>query len=283
MQKMRLDVIGVPIEHSKSPIIHETVLEELGLDFEYRKVNVKKGGLKEYIDEAKRLGVCGFNVTMPHKKDIMEFLDGTDTEALLFDSVNTVEIKDGRLFGYNTDGRGFVQAIYDLGFEICGKNVVILGAGGVASTIALKCEIEGAKKITILNRTLSSAQTIAAELDEYECEAIAEELTTPNITNAMSDCDILVNATPLGMSGIENNFEDFSFFDSLKTGALVYDLIYNPEETEFLKEANLRGFKILNGLNMLIYQGIWADKIFLKKDLDFLYLKRKIETKLKKI
>lgn len=282
MQKMRLDVIGDPIEHSKSPIIHETVLEEQGLDFEYRKVKVEKGGLKEYIDEAKRLGVCGFNVTMPHKKDIMEFLDGTDTEALLFDSVNTVEIKDGRLFGYNTDGRGFVQAIYDLGFEICGKNVVILGAGGVASTIALKCEIEGAKKITVLNRTLSSAQTIAAELDEYECEAIAEELTTPNITNAMPDCDILVNATPLGMSGIENNFEDFSFFDSLKTGALVYDLIYNPEETEFLKEANLRGFKILNGLNMLIYQGIWADKIFLKKDLDFLYLKRKIETKLKK-
>ena len=85
------------------------------------------------------------------------------------------------------------------------------------------------------------------------------------------------------MSGIEKNFEDFSFFDSLKTGALVYDLIYNPEETEFLKEANLRGFKILNGLNMLIYQGIWADKIFLEKDLDFPVLKRKIEAKLKKI
>lgn len=281
MQKMRLDVIGDPIEHSKSPIIHETVLEELGLDFEYRKVNVKKGCLKEYIDEAKRLGVCGFNVTMPHKKDIMEFLDGTDTEALLFDSVNTVEIKDGKLFGYNTDGRGFVQAIYDLGFEICGKNVVILGAGGVASTIALKCEIEGAKKITVLNRTLSSAQAITERLDE--CEALAKELTIPNITEAMPDCDILVNATPLGMSGIEKNFEDFSFFNSLKTGALVYDLIYNPEETEFLKEANLRGFKILNGLNMLIYQGVWADKIFLEKDLDFPVLKRKIEAKLKKI
>ena len=281
MRKTRLDVIGDPIEHSKSPIIHETVLEELGLEFEYRKVNVKKGGLEEYIDEVKRLGICGFNVTMPHKKDIMEFLDATDTEVLLFDSVNTVEIKDGKLFGYNTDGRGFVQAIYDLGFEICGKNVVILGAGGVASTIALKCEIEGAKKITVLNRTLSSAQAIADELDE--CEALADELTTQKITDSMPDCDILVNATPLGMSGIDHNFEDFSFFNSLKDGALVYDLIYNPEETEFLKEAKSYGFKTLNGLNMLIYQGIWADKIFLKKDLDFPDLKRKIEEKMKKI
>ena len=279
MQKTRLDVIGDPIEHSKSPIIHETVLSELGVDFEYRKVNVKKGGLKEYIDEVKRLGICGFNVTMPHKKDIMSFLDYTDTEALLFDSVNTVEVKDGKLIGYNTDGRGFVQAIYDLGFEICGKNVVVLGAGGVASTIALKCEIEDAKKITVLNRTLSSAQANADELDE--CEALAKALTTENITDSMPDCDILVNATPLGMSGIENNFEDFSFFDSLKDGALVYDLIYNPEETALLKEAKMRGFKTLNGLNMLIYQGIWADKVFLKKDLDFLYLKRKIESKLK--
>ena len=280
MQTMRLDVIGDPIEHSKSPIIHETVLSELGIEFEYRKVNVKKGGLKEYIDEVKRLGICGFNVTMPHKKDIMSFLDYTDTEALLFDSVNTVEVKDGRFFGYNTDGRGFVQAIYDLDFEICGKNVVILGAGGVASTIALKLEIEGAKKITVLNRTLSSAQAIADELDE--CEALAKELTTENITDSMHDCDILVNATPLGMSGIENNFEDFSFFDSLKDGVLIYDLIYNPEETAFLKEAKMRGFRTLNGLNMLIYQGLWADKIFLKKDLDFLCLKRKIESKFKK-
>ncbi len=280
MQKTRLDVIGDPIEHSKSPIIHETVLAELGIEFEYRKIKVEKGHLEEYLDQAKKLGICGFNVTMPHKTDVLQYLDEIDDEARKYASVNTVKIKDGKIFGYNTDGRGFVQAICDLGFEICGKNVVILGAGGVASTIALKCEIEGAKKITVLNRTLSTAQKITDELDE--CESRAGELTLENITAAMTDCDILVNATPLGMSGIADNFKDFSFFDLLKSGALVYDLIYNPEETEFLKEAKMRGFKTLNGLNMLIYQGVLADKIFLEKDLDSAYLREKIQAKLKK-
>ena len=279
MQTIRLDVIGDPIGHSKSPIIHETVLQDLGHDYEYRKVNVKKGDLETYLDEAKRLGVCGFNITMPHKKDIMAFLDYTDTEALLFDSVNTVRVKDGKLFGYNTDGQGFVQAIYDLDCEVNGKNVVILGAGGVASTIALKCEIGGAKKITILNRTISAAQTIAQKL--RRCLTFTGSLTPDDINSAMPDCDILVNATPLGMCGVENNFEDFSFLDKLKSDALVYDLIYNPEETLLLSEAKKRGFKTLNGLNMLIYQGLYADKIFLEKDLDLLCLKQKIQKKMK--
>lgn len=281
MPKIKLDVIGDPIGHSKSPIIHETVLGEMGLDYEYRKVNVKKGQLDKYLAEVKYDGICGFNLTMPHKVDILPYLDEIDPEARAFSSVNTVKVKDGQLIGYNTDGKGFVQAIYDLGFDISGKNIVILGAGGVASTIALKCELDGAEKVTVLNRTPYAAQAIVEKLNN--CRGLSGTLTTDDISEAVTDCDILVNATPLGMYGVDADFEDFSFFDSLKCGALVYDLIYNPEETNFLKQAKSRGFETLNGLNMLIYQGIWADKLFLDMSLDFVYLKKQIENKLKKL
>jgi len=254
MQKIKLDVIGDPIEHSKSPIIHETVLCSLGLEFEYRKVLVKKGELEGYLDEVRAKGISGFNLTMPHKKDIIKHLDYIDDEALLFDSVNTIKVKDGKLFGYNTDGRGCVQAIFDEGYLIKNKNIVILGAGGVVSTVALKMQLEGAKKITILNRTPISAHAIAEKLNA--CETYVGSLTTEDIVSAARDCDILINATPLGMSGIDADFNDFSFLDALKDGALVYDLIYNPPMTTLLKEAKKRNFNILNGLNMLIFQGL---------------------------
>ncbi len=279
MQKIKLDIIGDPVSHSKSPIIHSTVLTELGLDFEYRKVRVKKGELKNYLEEAKSLGINGFSLTMPHKKDIIEFLDYIDEDARVFDAVNTVKIQDGKLFGYNTDGLGFALALKTRGFDFDGKNIVILGAGGAASTVALKSEMEGAKKITILNRTLLGAQTIAQKL--CKCEAKGDIFSTDAISSAAGDCDLLINATPLGMTGVDSDFEDFSFFSCLKDGARVFDLIYNPEETNFLKEAKNRGFKTLNGFDMLIYQGLWADKIFLEKDLDFSHLKEKIKERLK--
>ncbi len=279
MQKIKLDIIGDPVSHSKSPIIHSTVLTELGLDFEYRRVRVKKGELENYLDEAKTMGINGFSLTMPHKKDIIGFLDYIDEDAKAFDAVNTVKIEDGKLFGYNTDGQGFALAVKTQGFDFSGKNIVILGAGGAASTIALKSEMEGAKKITILNRTLSRAQTIAQFLSE--CDANADIFNIDTISSVVNDCDLLINATPLGMSGVDKDYEDFSFFNHLKDGTLVYDLIYNPEETNFLKEAKKRGFETLNGFDMLIYQGLWADRIFLEKDLDFPYLKEKIKESLK--
>lgn len=279
MQKIKLDIIGDPVSHSKSPIIHGTVLTEFGLDFEYRRVRVKKGELEDYLDETRELGINGFSLTMPHKKDIIGFLDYIDEDAKAFDAVNTVKIKDGKLLGYNTDGFGFALAVKTQGFDFSGKNIVILGAGGAASTVALKSEMEGAKKITILNRTLSSAETILEKLSK--CQAKADIFSIDAISNAVKDCDLLINATPLGMTGVDTDFEDLSFFNHLKEGARVFDLIYNPEETNFLKLAKKRGFETLNGFDMLIYQGLWADKIFLEKDFDFPYLKEKIKEKLK--
>ncbi len=280
IQMLRLDVIGDPIEHSMSPLIHGTALDTLGKPYEYRKVRVKKGELEEYISGAKKLGISGFNLTMPHKVDILPYLDFIDEEAQIYKSVNTVRIKDGKLFGYNTDGSGFIRAMEDCGIFAEGKNITILGAGGVVSTLARKLEIEGAKAIIILNRTLSAAEEIAKKL-YIPTQAMA--LTCENINKSVQNCDILINATPLGMAGTDRDFEDLGFMNNLKSGALVYDLIYNPEETSFLSTAKKCGFKTLNGMGMLIYQGLLADSIFLGKKFNFEPIKEKIEIKLKNL
>ena len=282
MQKIRLDVVGDPIDHSKSPVIHETVLDGLGLDYEYRKVRIEKGHLDEYLKEVREKHIDGFNLTMPHKQDILPYLDFIDDEALVFNAVNTVKVKDGKLLGYNTDGRGCVWAIEEKGYTCKNKNIVIFGAGGVVSTVALKMVLEKASSITILNRTLASAEALKENvLKRTGAEINIAELTSGNMKAAMVNCDILINGTPLGMEGIDRDFENFSFLDKLKNGALVYDLIYNPPMTNLLKESARRGFEVINGFRMLIYQGLMADEFFLDRKLDFKPFTEKIEEKLK--
>lgn len=270
MTKLRLDVIGDPIEHSKSPYIHETVLSALKIPYEYRKVQVEKGGLNEYLSEAARLGISGLNLTMPHKKDIIPYLDFIDDEARLFDSVNTVKIKNGKLYGYNTDSVGAFRALVEKGYLAKDKNIVILGAGGVVSTIALKMALEGARQITILNRTLSSAEKIAEMVfEKINKQILTGTLETKKIASVLTDCDVLINGTPLGMTGTEYDFNDLSFLTALPKHALVYDLIYNPSETSLLRAAKKLGLDTLNGFPMLIYQGLLADEIFLDRKLNF--------------
>lgn len=285
MTKIRLDVVGDPIDHSKSPLIHETVLSSLEMPYEYRKVRIEKGHLPEYLAEVSKIGILGFNLTMPHKQDILPYLDFVDDEARIFNSVNTVCVKNGKLCGYNTDGHGFVYAMAKAGHCAKGKNIVILGAGGVVSTIAFKMGLEQAKKVTILNRTLSAAEKIAKSVTEEKSigktQFVCKTLVFDNIAASLTDCDILVNCTPLGMEGIPHDFEDLSFLNVLKKGALVYDLVYNPFETTLLKRAKSLGFDTLNGFGMLIYQGLLADEIFLERSLDLEEYKDKIESKLK--
>lgn len=278
MTKLRLDVVGDPISHSKSPYIHETVLKELGTPYEYRKVRVKKGELSKYLCEAKELGLCGFNLTMPHKTDILPFLDFIDDEALRFNSVNTVKIKDGKLLGYNTDAQGMVYSMERQGFRTKDKNIVILGAGGVSSTLALKMAFEGTGKITVLNRTLRSAEDICEKIiKESGTNCTALSFDKESLKNAAKECDILINCTPLGMEGIDTDFEDLSFLENMSKGSLVFDLIYNPPETSLLKRAKELGLSTLNGLDMLIYQGLLADEIFFDTKLDLDIHKEKID------
>lgn len=282
--KINLAVVGDPIAHSLSPVIHETVLQELGMDYTYRKIRVKKGDLPAFLKSGECLSLQGYNLTMPHKQDIIQHLDFVDEDARIFNSVNTVKADGNRLMGYNTDGNGCLLGIQDKGYECKDKNIVILGAGGVVSTIALKTATEKAKKITILNRTLSSAQALADNVyRKTGKKVITSTLTTESLCEHCQDCDILINGTPLGMEGIDADFNDFSFLSVLNPYALVHDLIYKPQMTNLLTHANKLGFATLNGLGMLIYQGLLADEIFLETSLDLAFFKAKIEDKLKKI
>ena len=266
---IRLAVIGDPIDHSLSPLVHSTILENLGIDYEYEKVQVKKGELEGFLEYAKEKKFDGFNLTMPHKVDILPYLWEIDEEAERYGAVNTVKVKDGKLYGYNTDADGYVQSIKTLGIEIDKKNVVIMGAGGVVQTLALKTAIEGANEISIMNRTLSKAEEISKMVEiktEKKCDFGGLEVT--QLKEKMTNCHILINATPLGMHSVNKDFEDLSFINELPKGAVVSDLIYNPQKTTLLKKTEQLGYKTINGLGMLIFQAILADKIYLESDFD---------------
>ena len=272
--KLILNVIGDPIEHSKSPVVHGLVLDALGVDSDYSRVLVKKGELSEYVENAVKSGVRGFNLTMPHKVDIIPFLKQIDKDAELFGAVNTVSIKDGELYGYNTDARGFVLSLEQNEVDISGKSIVILGAGGVVSTLALKLSDMGAGRIVILNRTPEKAEAVCEKIRGLQKSGAAKGGTellwgeTGEAAKYAPECDVLINATPLGMSGVGADYEDLSFIDRLAPSAAVIDLIYSPPKTKFLAYAEKRGHKIINGLGMLIGQAILADEIYLDKKLD---------------
>lgn len=273
-EKLILNVIGDPIEHSKSPVVHGLVLGALGVDNDYTRVLVKKGELSEYVENAVKSGVRGFNLTMPHKVDIIPFLKEIDKDAELFGAVNTVSIKNGELYGYNTDARGFVLSLEQNGVDISGKSIVILGAGGVVSTLALKLSDMGAGEITLLNRTPEKAEAVCEKIRGLQKSGAAKGGTgllwgeTGEAAKYAPKCDVLINATPLGMSGVGADYEDLSFIDRLDPRAAVIDLIYSPPKTKFLAYAEKRGHKIINGLGMLIGQAILADEIYLDKKLD---------------
>ncbi len=270
--KKQFAVIGSPISHSLSPLIHSTVFNALGYDFEYVHQEVPKGSVGDWIKRVKEEGIAGFNVTMPNKSDIIPYLDQVCGEARAISSVNTVVEREGKLLGYSTDGDGFCLSLQSP-YTLLDSRVLILGTGGASSTLALKAAMEGAKKITVLGRRLDKARELCNLVQrEYggagELSIEAAEFNNINLNKYSAETDILVNATPLGMVGNKENFEDFGFLDRLPKESLVYDLIYKPVSTQLIKEAKARDLKIQNGLNMLIYQALVADRHFLQMDFD---------------
>ncbi|MBE5039445.1 shikimate dehydrogenase [Ructibacterium gallinarum] len=260
---IRLAVIGDPIEHSLSPVVHSAALEQLGIPFTYEKIKVKKNGLEAFFRYAAEKKIDGFNLTMPHKVDILPYLYEIDGEAERFQSVNTVKVRDGKLYGYNTDAEGYKTALNMTGRRLKDSRVVILGAGGVVRTLALKAAFEEAASIQILNRTVLKAETIASMVwQRTGMEVAVGELNDETLKTVCKNCDILIQATPLGMQGIDQNFKQFAFLDALPKDALVSDLIYQPDRTLLLRMAEERGLATLNGLGMLIFQALLADRIY---------------------
>lgn len=264
---MRLQVIGDPVLHSKSPLLHGAMLAALGLDVPYTAHVVRRGELPDYLRWARENGVTGFNATMPHKEDLIPLLDGIDPAARTIGAVNTVCLRDGNWVGFNTDGAGAVAALRDgLGLDLSGLTVTLLGAGGAAKAVALALADAGAERVFVCNRTLPRAEELCAHDPAGRLFPNGFDPDTLNRCAARSQ--LLVNCTNLGMAGCPNQFEGFSFLDALPPDAGVFDLIYHPAETELLTQARRRGLPALNGLPMLVNQAVLALEHFLNRPLN---------------
>lgn len=251
-------LIGDPVEHTMSPAMHNAAFEELGLDYIYLPFRVKAENLAGAVAGLKALGLCGFNVTIPHKVNIIPLLDSVDPVARKIGAVNTIVNDDGRLTGYNTDAAGFLEALREQGVEAAGKNIVILGAGGASRAISCVLAENGAR-LTILNRRqeLDWAVDIARRINRDTGEvAQALELTDANLSTSLSAAGILVNATSVGMSPDEDSSPVPAGL--LKSGLMVFDIVYNPVRTRLLREAASAGLCTVGGVDMLAWQGALA-------------------------
>jgi len=237
---LKLCVIGDPVGHSKSPAIHRELLKTAHLEGTYEAVTVTPDTLEDFIAAARAGEWDGFNVTMPLKTAIIPLLDGLDITAQDMGAVNTVAVRRGVLTGYNTDGPGFVQT---LPFDPVGKKALVLGNGGASHAVAVALRRAGAR-VTVCCR-----------------HPRGEEKPWDELRGLAAKCDLLVNATPLGMEG-KGQFEDFTFLDALPEKALVYDLVYHPMETQFLRRAETMGHPVIGGYALLQAQAELSFRLF---------------------
>ncbi|AAB99086.1 TPA: shikimate dehydrogenase [Methanocaldococcus jannaschii] len=254
-----IGLIGHPVEHSFSPIMHNAAFKDKGLNYVYVAFDVLPENLKYVIDGAKALGIVGFNVTIPHKIEIMKYLDEIDKDAQLIGAVNTIKIEDGKAIGYNTDGIGARMALEEEIGRVKDKNIVIYGAGGAARAVAF--ELAKDNNIIIANRTVEKAEALAKEIAEKLNKKFGEEVKFSGLDVDLDGVDIIINATPIGMYP-NIDVEPIVKAEKLREDMVVMDLIYNPLETVLLKEAKKVNAKTINGLGMLIYQGAVAFKIW---------------------
>ncbi|TYQ15441.1 UNVERIFIED_CONTAM: shikimate dehydrogenase [Acetivibrio alkalicellulosi] len=271
-----LGLIGDPVEHSISPELHNSLSSLLGLDLIYIPLKVEKQNLDVVVKALKSLDFVGFNVTIPYKRDIMKFIDDNTIEAILMGAVNTVKKIDGRLYGYNTDAEGFLRSFKEetqTGFK--GKKVVLIGAGGVARSMAVKIASEGVDQINLVNRTKEKSIELAEVVNENIKEVVqVYSFEDKTFKMAFDESDIIINTTSVGMApDIKQTPIKASFFNK---NHIVYDVVYNPTETKFLSDAKKKGCKTINGMGMLFYQGInayeiWTGVKFSENDIKEIY------------
>lgn len=270
---MTCGLIGNPVHHTMSPLIHNSIARMKGINMVYVPFEVPKGGVKNAIRGANALGIKGLNVTVPYKSDVIDHLVEIDPLAEGIGAVNTLVRTEGGFKGYNTDMTGLYHAMQDEGISLRDKCVVILGAGGVARPVAYLCATKGAERVYILNRTFEKAENVAKEVNE----ALDEELGDKVIPMPLSDYVKLlekeesffaIQCTSVGLFPDVNSavIEDEEFYKHIYA---ALDVVYKPLETKFMKLAKAAGAKTFSGLKMLLYQGIdafelWFDEYDIK-------------------
>ncbi len=272
-------LLGSPVSHSISPLMHNEAFKLLNLDYAYLCFDVNTDTLKDAVNSLKLLNARGFNCTMPVKNLMCELSDELSTAAKLIGAVNTVVIDNNKLIGHNTDGVGYMQSVKDAGYDIINKKMTLLGAGGAASAICVQAALDGVNSIdlySIKDEFWQRAQSMTDNINNTtDCKVNLFELPDDtSLKSSIDSSDILVNGTSLGMEPHTDRcvINDINMFHE---GLIVSDVIYNPRETKFLSLAKKANCNTFNGMYMLLYQGAKAFELWTKKQMPVDVIKEK--------
>ncbi len=253
MAKNITGIIGYPLSHTLSPAMHNNSYKHFKMDWEYDVFEMKAEAIADFMKKVRADGIKGLNVTIPHKHVVMKYLDRVDKAAKVIGAVNTVVNKDGILTGYNTDYIGFIKSLEKHKVDLTGKKVVMIGAGGAAHAIGYALNTFNPKSFHIYNIDIPMMIGLVKQLKLKGIKA-ADIKPSEEKDAVIASADFIINCTSVGMHGDAVPYDIKKF----KKSAVVFDLIYNPAKTPFLKNAEKKGAKVINGLDMLIYQGIEA-------------------------
>lgn len=263
-----------PSAHSVSPIIHNNAFEKLGLNYVYLSFEVNKDNLKDAAQSIKTLNMRGVNLSMPNKKEVIQYLDEISETAKLSQSVNTIVNDNGILKGYSTDGKGFFKSLEEEKIFMKDKNITILGTGGASIAIISQAVFEGIKNIFVFKRDKNwkeQKKILDNIASKTNCNIELNSLEDKNILKRkIEESDLLINATSVGMKEDFSLIEDKSFF---RKDLIVSDIIYNPSKTKLLQIAEKEGCKIINGIGMLLYQGALSFELWTNKKMPVDYIK----------
>lgn len=258
-------VFGCPVDENPTVVMMEAAFRALNLPWRYLNLKVAPEDLASAVQGLRAMSFRGINLTIPHKCEVLQYLDEVSSEARIMGAVNTVVAADGRLVGTNTDGKGFLRALKGDGqVDLVGKRFMVLGAGGAARAMTVELALAGAARITIVNRDEKRGHDLVALLTENTPVNAAYQPWTSDLA-VPADTDVLVNATSIGLFP-EVEALPLLNYDSIKPGMVVCDVIPNPPQTRFLDKARARGATTLDGLGMLVYQGAIAFKLWTGHD-----------------
>jgi len=253
-------IVGDPVEHSMSPVMQNAAFSHAGLDFVYVPFRLPRGSARAAADAMRAMGIRGLNVTVPHKVDIMPYLDRVDSPALRIGAVNTIVNDGGLLLGYNTDAAGFMRGLSGAGVEVGGVRVAVLGAGGASRAVTLALVDAGAR-VTVLNRDAERGAMLAGDVSRKAGRAVEHAgLSAGSLLTVLREASLLVNTTTVGMHPDVGGSPVGA--ELLRPNLTVCDIVYNPPETSLLRLARERGCRTVDGIEMLVGQGALAFELW---------------------
>lgn len=273
-------LLGDPVSHSISPAMHNLSFQTLGLDYVYMAFKSSVEEFDNTVNTLKQIGARGFNCTMPCKRIAFERSDILSPAAKLMNSVNTVVIEDGKLYGHNTDGVGYMRSVIDAGHDIIGKQMTLLGSGGASSAILTQAALDGVSKINVFARKGNSWNVIEKQVDQINAETtckvtLNELMDETTLRSSISESAILVNGSSVGMAPNIDGclIPDTSYFHP---ELIVSDVIYNPKQTKLMIMAKSAGLSTFNGMYMLLYQGAEAFRIWTNHEMPVDLVKKEL-------